>query len=81
MASQAVNCSAPDTGNMGASSFRRFGYHCSAPRFETEVLAKYGTPKQQKQWLEPLLDGKIRSAFAMTERFGMSTCWVKLNFC
>jgi acyl-CoA dehydrogenase len=32
-----------------------------------EVLAQYGTPEQQAQWLQPLLDGRIRSAFSMTE--------------
>jgi acyl-CoA dehydrogenase len=32
-----------------------------------EVLVRYGTPQQQARWLEPLLDGRIRSAFAMTE--------------
>ena len=32
-----------------------------------EVLATFGTPEQQKRWLQPLLDGEIRSSFAMTE--------------
>lgn len=64
---------------LGQSPFGHYVFNCQAPDAgNMEILSEFGSPEQQSRWLRPLLDGKIRSCFSMTEpeRPGSNPVWM-----